>query len=47
MHIKLLETIKLKEIYETFDGTLDRCADVADVVEDVALKYGNAWVDYG
>jgi NAD(P)-dependent dehydrogenase (short-subunit alcohol dehydrogenase family) len=38
--------IKLKEIYETFDRALDRCADVADVVEDVALKYGNGWVDY-
>jgi len=41
LHIKLLEIIKLKEIYETFDRALDRCADVGDVVEDVALKYGN------
>lgn len=46
MHIKLLEIIKLEEIYETFDGALDRCADIADVVEDVALKYGNGWVDW-
>ena len=43
-HKDPIEIIKLKEIYETFDGALDRCADVADVVEDVALKYGNGWV---
>ena len=36
-----VEIIKLKEIYETLEGALDRCADVADVVEDIALKYGN------
>jgi predicted phosphate transport protein (TIGR00153 family) len=36
-----IEIIKLKEIYETLEGALDRCADVADVVEDIALKYGN------
>jgi uncharacterized protein len=36
-----IEIIKLKEVYETLEGALDRCADVADVVEDVALKYGN------
>jgi predicted phosphate transport protein (TIGR00153 family) len=35
-----IEIIKLKEIYETLEGALDRCADVADVVEDIALKYG-------
>ena len=28
-----IEIIKLKEIYETLEGALDRCADVADVVE--------------
>ena len=32
---------KLKEMYETLEGALDRCADVADVIEDIALKYGN------
>jgi uncharacterized protein Yka (UPF0111/DUF47 family) len=32
---------KLKEMYETHEGALDRCADVADVIEDIALKYGN------
>jgi predicted phosphate transport protein (TIGR00153 family) len=36
-----IEIIKLKEIYETLEGALDRCADVADVAEDIALKYGN------
>jgi predicted phosphate transport protein (TIGR00153 family) len=35
-----IEIIKLKEIYETLESALDRCADVADVVEDIALKYG-------
>lgn len=35
-----IEIIKLKEIYETLESALDRCADVADVIEDVALKYG-------
>jgi predicted phosphate transport protein (TIGR00153 family) len=32
--------IKLKEIYEVLEGALDRCADVSDVFEDIALKYG-------
>jgi uncharacterized protein len=36
-----IEIIKLKEVYENLEGALDRCADVADVVEDIALKYGN------
>jgi uncharacterized protein Yka (UPF0111/DUF47 family) len=36
-----IEIIKLKEIYETLEGAVDRCADVADVIEDIALKYGN------
>ncbi|HYT44424.1 MAG TPA: DUF47 family protein [Methylomirabilota bacterium] len=34
-----IEIIKLKEIYETLEGALDRCADVADVIEDITLKY--------
>jgi uncharacterized protein len=34
-----IEIIKLKEIYETLEGALDRCADVADVIEDIRLKY--------
>ena len=35
-----IEIIKLKEIYETLEGSLDRCQEVADIVEDIALKYG-------
>jgi uncharacterized protein len=35
-----VEIIKLKEIYETLEGSLDRCQEVADIVEDIALKYG-------
>jgi uncharacterized protein len=35
-----IEIIKLKEIYETFEGSLDQCQAVADIVEDIALKYG-------
>ncbi len=35
-----IEIIKLKEVYETLEGSLDRCVDVADVIEDIALKYG-------
>jgi uncharacterized protein len=32
--------IKMKEAYEILEGAHDRCADVADVFEDIALKYG-------
>ena len=35
-----IKIIKLKEIYETLEGSLDRCKEVADIVEDIALKYG-------
>ena len=35
-----IEIIKIKEIYETLEEAMDRCADVADVIEDIALKYG-------
>ncbi|HLG36597.1 MAG TPA: DUF47 family protein [Nitrososphaera sp.] len=35
-----IKIIKLKEIYEVLEGALDRCADVSDVFEDIALKYG-------
>jgi len=34
-----IEIIKFKEIYETLEGALDRCADAADVIEDITLKY--------
>jgi predicted phosphate transport protein (TIGR00153 family) len=42
---KLFETsdavtiIKLKDIYEAIEAASDRCLDVADVVEDIVLKY--------
>jgi hypothetical protein len=35
-----IEVIKLKEIYENFEASLDKCQDVADIVEDIVLKYG-------
>ncbi len=35
-----IEIIKMKEIYEVLEGALDRCADVSDIFEDIALKYG-------
>lgn len=31
--------IKLKDIYEAIEQASDRCLDVADVVEDIVLKY--------
>ena len=34
-----IEIIKLKEVYETLESALDRCRDVADIIEDIALKY--------
>jgi hypothetical protein len=33
-----IDVIKWKEIYETLETTTDRCEDVANVVESVALK---------
>lgn len=33
-----IEVIKLKEIYENLEESVDK--DVADIVEDIALKYG-------
>jgi uncharacterized protein len=35
-----IEIIKLKEVYENFESALDRCQDVSDIIEDIALKYG-------
>jgi predicted phosphate transport protein (TIGR00153 family) len=35
-----MEVIKLKEIYENLEESVDKCQDVADIVEDIALKYG-------
>jgi len=31
--------IKLKDIYESIEAASDRCVDVADVIEDIVLKY--------
>ena len=33
-----LEAIKWKEIYETMENAIDRCEDVANVLEGIALK---------
>jgi uncharacterized protein len=35
-----IEIIKLKELYENFESSLDKCQDVSDIIEDIALKYG-------
>jgi uncharacterized protein Yka (UPF0111/DUF47 family) len=35
-----IEVITLKEIYENLEESVDKCQDVADIVEDIALKYG-------
>ena len=34
-----IKIINLKDIYETMETASDRCVDVADVVEDIVLKY--------
>lgn len=34
-----INIIKLKDIYEAIEAASDRCLDVADVVEDIVLKY--------
>ena len=34
-----IEIIKLKDIYESLETASDRCVDVADVIEDIVLKY--------
>jgi uncharacterized protein len=35
-----VEIIKLKDVYESLEASIDRCQDTADIVEDIALKYG-------
>lgn len=35
-----IEVIKFKEIYEIYESSLDKCQDVADIVENIVLKYG-------
>ena len=34
-----ISIIKLKDIYESLETASDRCLDVADVIEDIVLKY--------
>ncbi|MGI0064722.1 MAG: DUF47 domain-containing protein [Nitrosopumilaceae archaeon] len=34
-----INIIKMKDIYEALENASDRCVDVADVVEDIVLKY--------
>ena len=34
-----VEIIKMKEVYDALEQATDRCVDVADVIEDVVLKY--------
>ncbi|MDH3192476.1 MAG: DUF47 family protein [Nitrosopumilus sp.] len=34
-----IRIIKLKDIYESIETASDRCVDVADVIEDIVLKY--------
>jgi len=34
-----IHIIKLKDIYESIETASDRCVDVADVIEDIVLKY--------
>jgi uncharacterized protein Yka (UPF0111/DUF47 family) len=35
-----VEIIKFKEIYLQLEDAVNRCQDVADTFEDIALKYG-------
>jgi hypothetical protein len=37
--LPVLEVTKWKEIYELLETVTDRCEDVADVVESIALKH--------
>ena len=33
-----LTIIKLKDLYESLEQTTDRCEDVADVIQNIAVK---------
>jgi hypothetical protein len=35
-----LEVIKWKELYETMESAVDRCEDVANVIEGIVLEHG-------
>ena len=34
-----IEVIKWKEIYDNLENAIDRCEDVANIIEGVALEY--------
>ncbi len=34
-----IEIIKIKELYDDLENAIDRCADVADVIGDILVKY--------
>jgi uncharacterized protein len=38
-HTDAIHVIKWKEIYDTLENAIDRCEDVANVIEGVALEY--------
>ena len=33
-----ISLIKLKDVYELLESTTDRCEDVADVIQNIAVK---------
>ena len=35
-----VQILKNYEIYQNLESSIDRCMDVADIVEDIVLKYG-------
>lgn len=37
-HEKILEIIKLKEIYETLENTIDCCEDIGNIFESILIK---------
>ena len=37
-NLEAITLIKLKELYELLESTTDRCEDVADVIQNIAVK---------
>ncbi len=35
-----IEVIKLKEVYENFESSIDKCQEVSNIIEHIVLKYG-------
>jgi uncharacterized protein Yka (UPF0111/DUF47 family) len=35
-----VQILKNYEIYQNLESSVDRCMDVADIIEDIVLKYG-------